>query len=75
MGNKLTSIPVTIKNIQKEKPASVSHCTCLKHPEQNHKRRGWPANIQYKGAKAVHGLIPEVVLLKKKGSSTNFVHF
>ena len=31
------------------------------------------ANIHYKGAKAVHGLISEAVLLKV--SSTNFVQF
>lgn len=75
MGNKLISTQVTAMNPEREGPASVSHCKCLKCPEQHHKPREWPTNILEKGAKAIYNLTFVMVLLKGCPYLTNHANF
>lgn len=67
-GNKLTSTQVTAMNIQREGPASVSHCKSLKCPEKHCKPREWLANVHDESAKAIHSLTSAAVLVKVSSS-------
>lgn len=75
MGNQLTSTQVTAMNMEKERPASVSHCKFLKCPEQQHKPKERPTNILDKGAKAIYNHTFVMVLLKECPYLTNHANF